>query len=178
MKRVCSIFSQVLQLIPRDKFEEAVKEHKAERHARGFSSWGQLVAMLFCRLAQAKSLREITEGLRASEGKLKLERGTMLVFDRGYTDYDWFRRLTQEGVYFVTRLKDNAACLLVEPRKAVGEGVVSDEIIALEKQAQADVETAPFLRRVRIGAPMPDEVEDDIRQRHGWREEGEFAGRR
>jgi hypothetical protein len=71
MKRVCSIFSQILQLIPRDKFEEAVEKHQAERHARGFSSWGQLVAMLFCQLAQAKSLREITEGLQASEGKLR-----------------------------------------------------------------------------------------------------------
>jgi hypothetical protein len=71
MKRVCSIFSQILQLIPRDRFEAAVEKHQAERHARGFSSWGQLVAMLFCQLAQAKSLREITEGLQASEGKLK-----------------------------------------------------------------------------------------------------------
>ena len=71
MKRVCSIFSQILQLIPRDRFETAVEKHQAERHARGFRSWGQLVAMLFCQLAQAKSLREITEGLQASEGKLK-----------------------------------------------------------------------------------------------------------
>src|SRR5581483_8842881 len=71
LRRVCSIFSQILQLIPRDGFEAAVREHKAERHARGFSSWGQFVAMLFCQLAQAKSLREITEGLQASEGKLR-----------------------------------------------------------------------------------------------------------
>jgi Domain of unknown function (DUF4372) len=71
MKRVCSIVSQILRLIPREGFEAAVDEHKAERHARGFSSWGQLVAMLFCQLAQAKSLREITEGLQASEGKPK-----------------------------------------------------------------------------------------------------------
>jgi hypothetical protein len=71
LKRVCSIFSQVLQLVPRDSFEAAVRKHQAERHARGFSSWGQFVAMLFCQLAQAKSLREITEGLQASEGKLK-----------------------------------------------------------------------------------------------------------
>jgi len=264
MKRVCSIFSQILQLIPRDRFEEAVKEHKAERHARGFSSWGQLVAMLFSQLAQAKSLREITEGLQASEGKLlhlglpeaparstlayanahrpwqlyetvfhrlladcrkklgvakagaklglpgkllsldatvidlcaavfdwakfrttkgavklhllldhdgylpcyavitegrvheiqvarqlKLQRGTMLVFDRGYTDYEWFRRLTGEGVNFVTRMKENAAYLVVEQREAVGAGVRADEIVALEKQAQADVETASFLRRIR-----------------------------
>ena len=262
MKRVCSIFSQILQLIPRDRFESAVRKHQAERHARGFSSWGQLVAMLFCQLAQAKSLREITEGLQASEGKLKhlglpeaparstlayansrrpwqlfetvfqqllgdcqrrlgaakagaklglpgkllsldatvidlcaavfdwaqfrttkgavklhllldhdgylpcyavitegkvheiqvarklkLQPGTMLVFDRGYTDYDWFQRLTEEGVHFVTRLKDNATYILVERRKTQGEGVRSDEIMVLEKQARS--EDAPFLRRIR-----------------------------
>lgn len=224
MKRVCSIFSQILQLVPRDRFEASVEKHKAERHSRGFSSWGQFVAMLFCQLAQAKSLREITEGLQASEGKLKhlglpeapsrstlayanshrpwelyetvfhqlladcrsrlgvanagsklglpgkllsldatvidlcaevfdwahfrttkgavklhllldhdgylpcyavitegrtheiqiarklrFQSGTMLVFDRGYTDYEWFRRLTDQDVHFVTRLKENAA---------------------------------------------------------------------
>jgi hypothetical protein len=262
LKRVCSIFSQILQLIPRDRFEAAVRTHQAERHARGFSSWGQFVAMLFCQLAQAKSLREITEGLRASEGKLKhlglpeaparatlayanghrpwqlfetvfhqlladcqkrlgaakagaklglpgkllsldatvidlcaavfdwaqfrttkgavklhllldhdgylpcyavitegkvheiqvarklkLQRGTMLVFDRGYTDYDWFQRLTEDEVHFVTRLKDNATYIVVERRKAQGDGVRADEIIVLEKQARS--ETAPFLRRIR-----------------------------
>lgn len=42
-----------------------------ERHGRGFRCWDQFVAMLFCQLGQAKSLREIEEGLRASEGKLR-----------------------------------------------------------------------------------------------------------
>lgn len=71
MSRVCSIFSQILQLISRTGFEAAVRQHKAERHARGFSSWGQFVAMLFCQLGAAKSLREICGGLAASEGKLR-----------------------------------------------------------------------------------------------------------
>jgi hypothetical protein len=71
MNRVCSIFSQMLKLIPRTLFHKAVLEHKAERHARGFTCWGQLVAMLFCHLGQARSLREICNGLAASEGKLK-----------------------------------------------------------------------------------------------------------
>src|SRR5258708_13265976 len=71
MNRVCSIFSQILQLIPRPEFEAAVKEHKAERHARGFSSWTQFIAMLFCQLGHAQSLREITGGLAACEGKLR-----------------------------------------------------------------------------------------------------------
>ena len=55
--------------------------------------------------------------------------------------------MTEEGVNFVTRLKDKAAYIVVERRPASGEGVRADEIIVLEKQAQS--ETAPFLRRVR-----------------------------
>ncbi len=69
--RVCSIFSQLLQLFPRMEFESAVQETKAERHARGFTCWGQFVAMLFCQMGQARTLREICGGLAASEGKLK-----------------------------------------------------------------------------------------------------------
>jgi hypothetical protein len=70
MNRVCSIFSPLLQLFSRVKFEAAVQQHKAERHARGFTCWGQFVAMLFCQLGRAHSLREICQGL-ASEGKLE-----------------------------------------------------------------------------------------------------------
>jgi hypothetical protein len=43
----------------------------AERHARGFTCWGQFIAMLFCQLGRAHSLNEITQGLAASEGKRK-----------------------------------------------------------------------------------------------------------
>ena len=71
MNRVCSIFSQLLKLFPRAEFEALVKEHKAERHARGFTCWGQFVAMFFCQVGRAHSLREICQGLAACEGKLK-----------------------------------------------------------------------------------------------------------
>jgi len=71
MNRVCSIFAQVLQFLPRAEFAVAVGQHKAERHARGFSCWTQLVAMLFCQLGRAQSLREIVGGLAACEGKLQ-----------------------------------------------------------------------------------------------------------
>src|SRR6267378_3836846 len=69
--KVCSIFSQVLKLFSRGEFEKAVKEHKAERHARGFTSWGQFMALLFCQLGRAHSLREICGGLACCEGQLK-----------------------------------------------------------------------------------------------------------
>ena len=267
MTRVCSIFSQILQLIPRLEFESAVRKHGAERHARGFSSWGQFIAMLFCQLGDAKSLREICGGLAASEGKLrhlglpaaparstlayanehrpwqlyrtvfdqllakcqtlaasqpgtrkkrkfrfknpllsldasvidlcatmfdwaKFRRtkgavklhllldhdgylpsyavitegkkhevrvarqmrftpGTILVFDRGYTDYQWFVSLIQQGVYFVTRLKDNADYGVVEdfavPHR---RGVRRDQVIFFYQLAQAGIDA--YFRRIEF----------------------------
>jgi len=56
MNKFCSIFSQLLQLFSRTEFEQAVRETKSERHARGFTSWGQFVAMLFCHLGRAHTL--------------------------------------------------------------------------------------------------------------------------
>lgn len=70
MTRFCSIFNQLLQLFPRAEFERAVRDTKAERHARGFSSWDQFVAMLFAQLGRAHSLREICGGLASCEGRL------------------------------------------------------------------------------------------------------------
>jgi len=68
--RFCSIFNQLLQLFPRLDFQKAVVETQAERHARGFTCWGQFVAMLFCQLGKAQSLREIVGGLASCEGRL------------------------------------------------------------------------------------------------------------
>ncbi len=70
MTRFCSIFSQLLQLFPRQEFQRAVAATGAERHARGFTCWGQFVAMLFCQLGRAQSLREICGGLASCEGRL------------------------------------------------------------------------------------------------------------
>lgn len=70
MVRVASLFSQLLQKIPRDMFDALVQKSRAERYAKGFSSWTHLVAMLFSQLAHADSLREICNGLACCEGKL------------------------------------------------------------------------------------------------------------
>ena len=70
MKRFCSILNQLLQIFPRHEFEKAVAETNAERHARGFRSWDQFVAMLFSHLADAQSLREICGGLASCQGRL------------------------------------------------------------------------------------------------------------
>ena len=70
MNASCSMFSQILKLIPRNEFEVIVKQTGAQYAAKGFSSWGQFVAMLFCQLGRAHSLREIEGGLKCCDGKL------------------------------------------------------------------------------------------------------------
>ena len=261
------MFSQLLQLFSRMEFQAAVKTHKAERHSRGFTCWGQFVAMLFCQLGQAQSLREICGGLAASEGKLKhlglpkapprstlayankhrpwqlyetvfhqlLDKcqgvaasqpgkkkrkfrfknrllsldasviplcasvfdwaqyrrskgavklhllldhdgylpsfavvtegktseikvartlrfapGTILAIDRGYNDYAWFRELTQEEVYFVTRMKEKAVYEVQEEvRVPQNSNVVRDQIICFPRLAREGEEPVLF-RRVEI----------------------------
>lgn len=71
MVNTASLFTQILSLFQRSDFARHVRELKAERHARGFTCWSQFVAMLFCQLAQARSLREISDGLKCCEGKLR-----------------------------------------------------------------------------------------------------------
>jgi len=274
LSKVCSIFSQILQLISRTGFDGAVRRHQAERHARGFSSWGQFVAMLFCQLGAAKSLREICGGLAATEGKLRhlglpqapprstlayanghrpwqlyedvfhqvlnqcravaahhpsgqwrkfrfkhkllsmdatvidlcasvfdwarfrrtkgavklhllldhdgflpcyavitegkqhevrvarqwsFEPGTLLVMDRGYNDYAWFVDLSQQGVFFVTRLKDNAAYIVVENRPLPHrKGLLRDQVICFYQQARDGQEC--YFRRIEFYDEEQDRV--------------------
>jgi hypothetical protein len=71
MVRHASLFSQLITVFDRKKFCELVHRHQSERYAKGFSCWDHFVAMLFCQLAQAKSLREICGGLACCIGKLR-----------------------------------------------------------------------------------------------------------
>ena len=62
----------------------------------------------------------ITEGKHHEIGvarQMRFRPGTILAIDRGYVDYDWLAGLTKDGVYFVTRLKDNADYAVVEERE-------------------------------------------------------------
>jgi hypothetical protein len=56
MVRVGSLFSQLLKQIPRDVFHGLVQKFGAERYAKGFAPWTQLVAMPLSQLARADSL--------------------------------------------------------------------------------------------------------------------------
>lgn len=69
MNQYNSIFGQILSFFPRLKFESFVKQTDSAKNSKGFSCWDQFVAMLFCQLGQAHSLREICGGLATSLGK-------------------------------------------------------------------------------------------------------------
>jgi hypothetical protein len=71
VNRFCSVFQQILKLFPRTEFDLMVRKHRAERHSRGFRCWDQFVAMMFCHLGRAQSLREIQQGLASAEGRLQ-----------------------------------------------------------------------------------------------------------
>ena len=268
MNRFCSIFSQILQLFPKAEFLQAVRRTGAERRAKGFTCWGQFVAMLFCQLGRAHSLREITGGLRSCEGKLKhlgitapshstlsyanahrpwqlyqeiffsllaqvrsqiqgkkkfrfknqlltldstiidlclsvfnwahfrrtkgaiklhllldhdgylptyawitegnvsdvkiaqgfeFNAGTVVVDDRAYNDYGLFGKWTSQGVYFVTRMKDNAQYVAVGERKLPqNRNILNDELIELA--APLAREKCPYpLRRIEVYDPEKNE---------------------
>lgn len=71
MQRFCSVFQQILKLISKIEFEQLARKFGSERNAKGFTSWSQLVAMVFCQLGRAQSLREIEQGLASAEGRLQ-----------------------------------------------------------------------------------------------------------
>jgi hypothetical protein len=71
MNKFSSIFGQILQIFSKREFQNTVVEMKAEKKAKGFTCWEQFVAMIFCQLGQAHSLREICGGLATCLGKVK-----------------------------------------------------------------------------------------------------------
>jgi hypothetical protein len=98
VKRFCSIMNQLLQVFPRNEFHQEVKATKAERHARGFGSWDHFVAMLFCQLADAQSLREIIGGLSSCEGRLeqfgmKVPKRSTLAYANGHRPWELFQNV-------------------------------------------------------------------------------------
>lgn len=80
-------------------------------------------------------------------------KGSIVAFDKGYVDYQWFKSLTDKGVFFVTRLRSKAVYTVKERRKvAPGTGVSSDQLIQLSS-AHALKRGAPLLRRIGYRDP-------------------------
>jgi len=99
MVKHSSLFSQLIATFDRNKFSNLVIQHKAEKYSKGFSSWDHFVSMLFCQLAQAKSLREICGGLSCCLGKLRhlgmkeAPKKSTLSYANGHRPWEMYRDL-------------------------------------------------------------------------------------
>ena len=75
----------------------------------------------------------VTVGKTGDQTQAKLIRfpkGSVLVFDKGYADYSWHNQLTDQGIFWVTRIRGNAKYRVVERCKVNrSQGVTSDQII-------------------------------------------------
>ena len=61
---------------------------------------------------------------------LKFPKRSMVVMDKAYNDYSWYKQLTDNGIFFVTRLKANAKYRVVERREVLqNKGLTSDQTI-------------------------------------------------
>ncbi len=99
----------------------------------------------------------ITEGSchDVNMGKLlQFPKGSIVVMDRGYNDYGWYKELTDKGIFFVTRLKSNAKYRVVKRAKVNKEtGLTCDHTI--EFTGQQTKKKCPIrLRRIGYRDPV------------------------
>ena len=61
---------------------------------------------------------------------MDLPQGSIVVVDKGYNDYAWYKQLIDNNIFFVTRLKSNAKYRVIERLDVVkSKGITSDQII-------------------------------------------------
>lgn len=115
----------------------AVKLHMLLDHA------GHLP--VFCRITEG-NVHEIQVART-----LEFAPGTIVAFDRGYVDYEWFRSMSQRKVWFVTRLRDNINYTVERDRPVSRPIVRSDQVILLEKHRTYGFEPVRLRRIVVAG---------------------------
>jgi len=61
---------------------------------------------------------------------MHLPQGSIVVVDKGYNDYAWYKQLIDKNIFFVTRLKSNAKYRVIERNNALkSKGITSDQIV-------------------------------------------------
>ena len=64
------IFKQLVDFLPKAKFNYLVYKHKTNKYYKTFDAWTQLVTLLFGVLSRCDSMAEVCDGMLALEGKL------------------------------------------------------------------------------------------------------------
>lgn len=70
MAHTITVLGQLLQLLPRTRFQVFVGQHNGDRYVKHFSCWNQLTVLLFAQLAEKESLREIETSMRLRDSTL------------------------------------------------------------------------------------------------------------
>jgi len=61
---------------------------------------------------------------------LNFPKGSIVVVDKGYNDYGWYKQLTDKGIFFVTRLKKDAKYRVISDHPVLkNKGLTCDQII-------------------------------------------------
>ena len=84
---------------------------------------------------------------------LDFARGSIVVLDRGYIDYRLFAHWTEQGVYFVTRLKENAAFGAYESRPVPANSPVRKDELGRLNFFVAGAPCRHDLRRIEVWVP-------------------------
>ena len=87
----------------------------------------------------------------AKQTSLNLEKGSIIVFDRAYLDYRWWKNLDEKSIYFVSRSKKTLNLFVIGQHKIpIGKGVLADDLVILGSYKAMEQQKYPkALRRVR-----------------------------
>ena len=65
------VFTQLVKLLPKEVISESVRKYASDRYCKKFDTYHHLITLLFACYQQCTSLREVTTGMRACEGRLQ-----------------------------------------------------------------------------------------------------------
>jgi hypothetical protein len=69
MHKLETIFGELLKLVPRYQFEQAVKQYQGDRYVKSYTTWQQYITILFSQIKQKDSIRDIVTGIGAYEAR-------------------------------------------------------------------------------------------------------------
>lgn len=69
MNRGKFVFSQLIDFLPKEKFDWLVRKYQGNKYVKKFTCWNHLLVMIFAQLTQRESLRDLIASLSAHKSK-------------------------------------------------------------------------------------------------------------
>jgi len=87
-----TVFNQLLNMLPRHRFESSVSEYQGDYYTKHFTSWNQLLVNLYAQASSKDSLRDIETGLKVQQNNwyhlgLKSAARSTISYANGRRDY-------------------------------------------------------------------------------------------